>query len=341
MMSIARPLLPRPAQRALLSVLLLVTAWLAGCATGPNAHPHDPMEPWNRGVYKFNDAVDKAVVKPVATAYTKVTPGFLQTGVRNFFGNLGDAWSTVNSLLQFKGQDTMNSFWRVAINTTFGLGGIFDVASEARIPQNKQDFGLTLGHWGIASGPYMVLPLMGPSSLRDTVALPVDMKGNPLGAVRHAATRNSLVAGSVINQRAQLLEAGDLLDQAALDPYAFMRDAYLQSRDAKVRAGKNPAATVPANTPAGAAAEGYEPPPEASGAAAAMPQGNEAPSRSAADTEGYEPPPQESSPSAVPMPARPPASAPAAPQAAPYYVPAVPQLLDRVNSGWGSNLWRR
>ena len=126
------------------AVMLLSSLLLAGCATGPNAHPRDPMEPWNRGVYRFNDTVDKALLKPTATVYTKVTPTFMQKGVRNFFNNLGDAWSTVNSILQLRGQDAANSFSRVTINSLFGLGGVFDVATEARIPQSKQDFGLTL-----------------------------------------------------------------------------------------------------------------------------------------------------------------------------------------------------
>ena len=161
------------------AVMLLSSLLLAGCATGPNAHPRDPMEPWNRGVYRFNDTVDKALLKPTATLYTKVTPTFMQKGVRNFFNNLGDAWSTVNSILQLRGQDAANSFSRVTINSLFGLGGVFDVATEARIPQSKQDFGLTLGRWGMPSGPYMVLPLLGSSTLRDTAALPVWMNTPP------------------------------------------------------------------------------------------------------------------------------------------------------------------
>ncbi len=242
--------------------LLLASFLFTGCATGPGAHPRDPMEPWNRGVYRFNDAVDKAVLKPVATAYTKVTPTFMQKGVRNFFNNLGDAWSTVNSILQLKGQDAANSFSRVTINTLFGLGGIFDVATEAQIPQSKQDFGLTLGRWGMPSGPYVVLPLLGPSTVRDAAALPIDMKGNPVGAVSPVAVRNALSALSVVNFRAQMLQATDLLDQAALDPYVLMRDAYLQQRDA--RAGQG---AVHDGAEANPAEDGYEPPLQDEGAA--------------------------------------------------------------------------
>lgn len=263
------------------AAVLLAASWaLTGCATGPNAHPRDPLEPLNRGVYRFNDAVDKAVLKPTATAYTKITPTFVQKGVRNFFSNLGDAWSTVNSILQLKGQDAANSFSRLTVNTVFGLGGIFDVATEARIPQSKQDFGLTLGRWGVPSGPYVVLPLMGPSTLRDTAALPIDMKGNPVGAVSHVGARNALSALSVVDYRAQMLQASDLLDQAALDPYILLRDAYLQQRDA--RAGQARPGHQAAQATGG---DGYEPPLMEDGAA---PDGN----AQAVDTAGagYEPP---------------------------------------------------
>lgn len=242
--------------------LLLASFLFTGCATGPGAHPRDPMEPWNRGVYRFNDAVDKDVLKPVATAYTKVTPTFMQKGVRNFFNNLGDAWSTVNSILQLKGQDAANSFSRVTINTLFGLGGIFDVATEAQIPQSKQDFGLTLGRWGMPSGPYVVLPLLGPSTVRDTVGWAVDAQAHPIGYMNRVAARNALSGLEVINARAQMLQASDLLDQAALDPYVLMRDAYLQQRDA--RAGQ---AAVHNGAEANPAEDGYEPPLQDEGAA--------------------------------------------------------------------------
>ena len=320
--------------RCLGAGLLALALALGGCATGPTANPRDPMEPWNRGVYKFNDALDKALVKPVATAYTTVTPTFMQKGVRNFFNNLGDAWSTVNSLLQFKGQEAMNTFWRFTINSTFGLGGMFDVAGEARIPQVKQDFGLTLGTWGIPAGPYMVLPILGPSSVRDTVALPVDMKGNPLGAITHVSVRNSLTGLGVINQRAQLMDTTDLLNQAALDPYAFMRDAYLQQRQARLR--RTSAAVLGAS----AVGEGYEPPPDA-----VAPSGS-------VNEEGYEPPPEDSALAAAPAPEPAASSAAVAPPATPasgaphvsgqtpYYAPAVPQVLDRLGPGWGGNFWK-
>ncbi|MFM2324045.1 MAG: hypothetical protein RL244_924 [Pseudomonadota bacterium] len=341
----------RTALRRTTAVLCLGSAAvLAGCATGPNAHPRDPLEPWNRGVYKFNDAVDQAVLKPVATVYTKVTPNFVQSGVRNFFNNLTDAWSAINSALQFKGQEAMDNFWRFTINTTFGLGGVFDVASEAQIPRVKQDFGLTLGRWGVGTGPYLMLPLLGPSTVRDTVALPVDMNGNPIGAIEHVPTRNQVNALSVINQRAQLLDASDLLNQAALDPYSVLRDAYLHTRDAGKRSAAL-AASAGASAPAdGADSDGYEPPPEgmegeaaaatpAAAASAVPPAGAAsvpatpaAPSGPGADADGYEPPPEGFEPES---------GAPVQKGPTPYYVPAVPQLLEHLDPNWGTNFWRR
>lgn len=281
MMPTALQTLMQKSKRLCVAATVLAAAWaLAGCATGPNAHPRDPLESLNRGVYRFNDVVDKAVLKPTATAYTKVTPTFVQKGVHNFFSNLGDAWSTVNSILQLRGQDAANSFSRLTVNTVFGLGGIFDVATEARIPQSKQDFGLTLGRWGVPSGPYVVLPLMGPSTLRDTAALPIDMKGNPVGAVESVGARNALSILSVVDYRAQMLQASDLLDQAALDPYTLLRDAYLQQRDA--RAGQAKPSHQASQATGG---DGYEPPLQEGGA---VPDAN----AHAVDTAGagYEPP---------------------------------------------------
>ncbi|MBP7302586.1 MAG: VacJ family lipoprotein [Brachymonas sp.] len=340
------------------AVMLLSSLLLAGCATGPNAHPRDPMEPWNRGVYRFNDTVDKALLKPTATVYTKVTPTFMQKGVRNFFNNLGDAWSTVNSILQLRGQDAANSFSRVTINSLFGLGGVFDVATEARIPQSKQDFGLTLGRWGMPSGPYMVLPLLGSSTLRDTAALPIDMKGNPVGAVNSVAARNTLSVLSVVDYRAQMLDASNLLDQAALDPYAFMRDAYLQQRDA--RAGQ---AAPAGDAPVSGADDGYEPPPDEVGADDAASQ---TPAQQAAGQAGYEPPLDESQPVVVPAAdangattaeevpsvkteaAAPLADTTVLPQQVvpavsgqtPLYWHAVPRWMDDLSPGWGGSFWR-
>src|SRR5690606_11774512 len=144
---------------------------MTGCATAPDtADPRDPFEGFNRTVFRFNDAVDEAVLKPVATGYQKVTPSFVQTGVSNFFGNIGDVWSAVNNLRQGKLEAGMSDGMRVAINTTFGFVGLLDIASEAGLTKHKEDFGQTLGVWGVPSGPYLVLPLLGPSTIRDTAA---------------------------------------------------------------------------------------------------------------------------------------------------------------------------
>lgn len=210
------------------------TALLTGCATGPDANPRDPFEPFNRSMYKFNDAVDTAVLQPTAKVYDKVVPNLIQTGVRNVFNNLSDAWSAVNSALQGKGQEAMNNFWRFGVNTFLGIGGIFDVATEAQIPRVKQDFGLTLGHWGVPSGPYVVLPFLGASTVRDAAATPVDMYASPVnGLTQDSAARVGAKGLEVVSTRADLLDASEWLDSSSLDPYSSMRDLYLADRDAR------------------------------------------------------------------------------------------------------------
>ena len=208
----------------------LAIALLQGCAAGPQANPADPLEPFNRGVYSFNEGLDRAVLKPVATAYQNITPSPVRTGVTNFFENNSDVWSLVNNVLQAKPAEAVDSLFRVTTNTLWGVGGIFDVATELKIPKHKEDFGQTLGTWGLASGPYVVLPLFGPSSVRDTAGLAVDMQGDLVSQSSNVPARNSLKVLDLVDTRAGLLRAGDLLDQAALDKYAFTRDAYLQRR---------------------------------------------------------------------------------------------------------------
>jgi phospholipid-binding lipoprotein MlaA len=203
---------------------------LASSAGAAWAQQADPMETYNRSMTRFNDTVDEAVLKPVATAYQQAMPSPVRTGVSNFFGNLGDAWSFVNNTLQLRGEAAMASFFRVGINSTMGLGGVLDVASEMRIDRYKQDFGLTLGRWGVPTGPYFVLPLLGPSTVRDTLALPVDWRGNPLRELTPVSTRNSLYALRIVDTRANLLRAENVLDDAALDKYSFTRDVYMQLR---------------------------------------------------------------------------------------------------------------
>ncbi len=209
---------------------VLALALLQGCASGPNANPSDPLEPFNRTMFNFNDNVDRAIVKPVATVYRDVTPAPVRTGVTNFFGNISDVWSTVNNLLQGKGQASIESLFRVTTNTIWGVGGIFDVASDLKIPKHTEDFGQTMGVWGVGSGPYLVLPLLGPSSARDSVGSLVDYQGDLVSRIDNVPARNSLTTLRLVNARANLLGAGDVLDQAALDKYSFTREIYLQRR---------------------------------------------------------------------------------------------------------------
>ena len=218
--------------------LLVGAALLTGCATVARPDPNDPLESYNRSMTNFNDQVDAMVLKPVATAYREVTPAPVRTGVSNFFANIGDVWSFVNNVLQLRAEAAGSSFMRVNVNTIFGLGGLLDVASELGIERYKQDFGLTLGRWGIGTGPYLVLPILGPSTLRDTLALPVDMKGNVVSHVDPVSARNSLYALRAVDVRANLLRAGSVLDSAALDKYSFTRDVFLQVRGSQVDAAQ-------------------------------------------------------------------------------------------------------
>jgi len=219
---------------------LLVLLVLTGCASGPNANRRDPLEPFNRGVYRFNDAVDTALLKPVATTYRDVVPRPVRQGVNNFFGNLQDAWSFVNNALQLKGQAATDSMFRFGVNTFIGLGGVLDVATEMNIEKHTKDFGHTLGYWGVAPGPYLVLPLLGPSTLRDTVALPVDLKGDLVSSIAHVPTRNSVTVLRAVDSRADLLKATTILEEAALDKYTFTRDAFLQRRRSVIFDGNPP-----------------------------------------------------------------------------------------------------
>ncbi len=213
----------------------LAAGLLTGCATGPNAQPQDPLEPLNRSVYNFNEAVDSAVLKPVATGYRDTLPSPVRTGVSNFFGNLKDAWSSLNGVLQGRPREAAEDFMRVNVNTVFGLFGLIDVASDMGIPRTTMDFGQTLGRWGVTPGPYLVLPLLGPSTVRDTPGLLVDAHGDPVSqGGADVAVRNSAYVLRAVDTRAGLLATTDLLEQVALDKYTFVRDAYLQRRDEQV-----------------------------------------------------------------------------------------------------------
>ena len=211
-----------------------------GCATVQVPDPRDPAESFNRGVFAFNEGLDLAVIKPAATVYRDVTPRLVRTGVGNFLGNLDDAWSSVNSLLQFKLRNAVDNFMRFGVNTTFGLFGVLDVASEMQIERHSEDFGQTLGTWGVGPGPYLVLPLFGPSTFRDAAALPVDFKGDLASHTTDIGARNSLRVLNVIDTRAGLLGLTSALDDVALDKYSFARDAFLQRRRNAVYDGNPP-----------------------------------------------------------------------------------------------------
>jgi len=218
------------------AVLLLVALTLTGCAS---MNEKDPYENYNRSVFNFNDAVDRNALKPAATAYKAVLPSFVQTGVNNFFGNLSDLWSSANNVMQGKGERGLSDFTRVLINSTFGLVGVIDIASDAGLPKHNEDFGQTLGYWGVPSGPYIMLPLLGPSTLRDTAGLPVDIAADPWGYGITSRARNIGTVVRVVDQRAVLLDASNLLEDAALDRYEFIRDGYLQRRKSQVFDGED------------------------------------------------------------------------------------------------------
>ena len=221
-----------------LSTIGLAVA-LSGCAP-MGTNPRDPFEGFNRTMFTFNDKVDQVALKPVAQAYRKVVPSFVQTGVGNFFGNLGDVWTGVNSVLQGKVGDGVSDFMRFAVNSTLGLAGLLDISSEAGIPKHKKDFGQTLGKWGVVSGPYVVLPLLGSSTIRDTAALPLDFKGDLWSYKYPVRWRNTGTGVRLVDARAGVLDASDLIEGAALDRYEFVRDAFLQRRESRINDGETP-----------------------------------------------------------------------------------------------------
>jgi phospholipid-binding lipoprotein MlaA len=220
-----------------ISTLLLLQA----CASVKNADVRDPWESMNRSVYNFNEALDNAAIKPAAKVYTALLPSPVRTGIHNFFGNLGDVWTLANTAMQLKGQATAETFMRITVNTFWGLGGVLDVASEMRLEKRNEDFGQTLGYWGVKPGPYVVLPILGPSTMRDSLATPIDMQANVVQQFNDTATRNVLTGMRVMDVRSGLLESLDVIKAAALDPYTFIRDAYLQKRENDVHDGNPPA----------------------------------------------------------------------------------------------------
>jgi phospholipid-binding lipoprotein MlaA len=220
--------------RNLLAALATSTC-MAGCAT---TSPEDPFESYNRAMFEINDQVDRAILKPAAQAYIKVTPQPVRGWVGNAFGNIGDTWIGFNNLLQGKADDALSDMMRFLVNSTLGLGGLLDIASEAGLSKHDEDLGQTLGVWGMESGPYIVLPFFGSSTLRDAAALPLDVTADDSWALTsHIATRNTLSALQVINERAGAMGMERTLEEGTLDKYRFVRDFYLRQRLYKVHDG--------------------------------------------------------------------------------------------------------
>lgn len=219
-----------------MSALVVMGVLVTGCASTNN--PDDPLEGYNRAMFKVNDTVDEAVVQPVAKAYNASLPQFVRTGVSNFFGNLNDLWSAVNQWAQGRGEVGFNSFGRFLMNSTLGLGGIVDWATALQVPKENSNLGQTVGRWGVGSGPYIVLPFFGPSTIRDTAALPGDWVMNPWRQVTPVHTRNIGTGLNAISLRAKLMEASNFLDDSGMDKYSFIRDAYMQQRQLQIDRAK-------------------------------------------------------------------------------------------------------
>ena len=219
--------------------LLLASLALGGCAS-THHNPADPFEPFNRGVYKFNDVLDKAVVKPAAKGYNAVMPAPGKMMVSNFFSNLDDVVVTINDLLQIKVVRAASDGGRILVNSTIGLYGLVDVASRVGMEKHHEDFGQTLGYWGIGSGPYLVIPLLGPSSVRDGLGLYADSRSGVLRRIKYVDFRNQLYATDMLSKRTRLLSQEKVLDEAMIDQYSFIRDAYLQRRRSLIYDGNPP-----------------------------------------------------------------------------------------------------
>lgn len=218
-----------------------IVALASGCATTHGENPKDPYEGFNRTMFEVNEGIDKAVAKPVATAYDKAVPLPVKAGVGNFFGNVGDLWTGVNNGLQGKGSDGANDLARLLINSTVGIFGLFDVASEMGLERHDEDFGQTLAVWGMGDGGYLFWPIIGPRTVRDTGGFVVDAFADPVSwGIESVSVRNSTRAVRFVDVRASLLPADKVVEEAAFDKYAYIRDAYLQRRRSQIYDGLPP-----------------------------------------------------------------------------------------------------
>lgn len=278
-------------QRA--AAIALAVAALAGCSTVQTPSKDDPWEGLNRTVFTFNDKVDRYALKPVAQGYVKITPQPVRDSVTNFFSNIGDVYVAANNLLQLKIADGVGDIMRIVINTVFGVGGLFDVATLAKLPKHDTDLGITLGHYGVPSGPYLVLPLFGPSTVRDAAGYVGNYFANPISYIDSDAISWSLWGVQLVNTRANLLNASDVLEGAALDKYSFVRNAYLQRRQYLLTGGTSGAlpnygdgAALPNYDQDGAGAAGAAGAVSGGGAVPAAPASSAAPSQAPEGTSG-------------------------------------------------------
>jgi phospholipid-binding lipoprotein MlaA len=272
--------------RAALGVIAVLS--MSACVTlPPNSQrvPQDPWESWNRGVYRVNDKLDRAIVKPVTKTYVRVVPSPIRTGVHNFFANLNTPTVMINDALQGKLLAAGNDLGRFLLNTTVGIGGILDPATPAGLALNDEDFGQTLGHWGVHPGPFVELPLLGPSDVRDASSKVVDTYTNPRQYIRNVYVKYGIYLPYLLDARASLLPLDETLKNV-YDPYAFIRDAYLQRRAYLVSDGKatqeeplvDPGDEAPdSNTPPPTPPPAPTPPPEAAPPASTPPTGGTTP----------------------------------------------------------------
>jgi len=216
-----------------------VVAVASGCAS-TNDNPADPFEGFNRAMFAVNEGLDTVAIKPVAQGYDAVAPLPVKVAVGNFFGNIWDSWTAINNLLQGKGGDALSDVGRVLINSTIGIGGAFDVASEMGLTKHSEEFGQTLGKWGVPDGPYFYWPIIGPRTTRDTFGWLVDTYYDPVWRIDNIPLRNSLVTVRYVDLRASVLPTDKVIEEAAFDKYSYIRDAYLQHRLSEIFDGDPP-----------------------------------------------------------------------------------------------------